>query len=42
MLVLIAALCLQDKIAWLEDYESALKQAREQKKLLAVHFWADW
>ncbi len=29
-------------IAWQTDHDAALKQAKEQKKLLVVHFVADW
>lgn len=40
--MVLALATLLAQVNWLDDYDAALKQAREQKKLLVVHFWADW
>ena len=31
-----------DKMDWKGDYKAALKTAKEDGKLVIVHFWADW
>jgi hypothetical protein len=31
----------QERIAWKENYEAALEQSRQQRKLLVAHFWLE-
>ncbi len=38
--VIVLAVLAQDKIQWLEDYEAGLKKAKEEKKLIVLHFWS--
>ncbi len=40
--VIVLAVLAQDKIQWLEDYEAGLKKAKEEKKLLVLHFWSEY
>jgi hypothetical protein len=40
--VLIAALLQADKMNWKANYDEALKEAKEKKRLLVVHFSTEW
>ncbi len=37
-----ASLCAAESSFWRSDYQSALSDAKAQKKLLLLHFYADW
>lgn len=42
VLIYATGMCQDKEINWKTNYEEALKEAKDAKKNLVVHFWTEW